>query len=91
MSDAIHHFLSAVLGSLVVEIFRAYSFICSGRLPKRYRQFSFYLVCFLASIAAGVLSLMLPCNTNTSAFLVGASAPRVIELIVKKFLQHGSL
>jgi hypothetical protein len=79
-------FFSAVLGSLIVEVHRAYNGFQSGKreLPKRYRQASFYIVCLLCGLAAGCLATLLPCQTVLQALGVGAVAPRVVAKLVKK-------
>jgi hypothetical protein len=79
-------FLTAVLGSVVVEIYCARDCFHSGKhgLPKRYRQPQFYLVIILSALSAGYLATIVPCSTPLMAFGIGAAAPTLVSKLVKK-------
>ena len=80
----IETFFWGFFGSAAAEVVALYrTFSSGGKLPGRYKQPVFFIVCLLLSIFAGIFAVAISPQNTLSAFGVGVATPVLIERLKK--------
>jgi cell shape-determining protein MreD len=79
-------FLAAFSGAIAVEFAALLSLSRTGRGPALPRGWLYWLVRFLVAAVAGALALSLQPTSTTIAFVIGASVPQLLKVMVSSTL-----